>query len=281
MPTTIVRVDAFSAGPGSGNPAAVCLLAAHADTAWMQAVAAEMDLPATAFVRRRDDGFALRWFTPRVELELCGHGTLAAAHVLAEDGLLPVGGRAPFTTLAGPLAAERRDGWIELDFPAEPAAPAEPPPDLLAALGVPAKWVGRNRLDYLVEVDAEATVRALAPDLGRLATVATRGVIVTSASDDPRFDFVSRFFAPRVGIPEDLVTGSAHCCLGPFWAPRLGQRELTAYQASARGGVVRVRVAGDRALLAGHAITVLRTELGSSPRPGPRRSGDPRASARP
>ena len=261
MGLPLIHVDAFTDTPFAGNPAAVCLLDRPREPGWMQAVAAEMNLPETAFVVAEANGFGLRWFTPTIEVDLCGHATLAAAHALWQERRLPSDATARFHTRSGVLTAARRDAWIELDFPAEPAAAAEPPTALTAALGVTAKWTGRNRLDWLVEVDGAATVRALTPDLTRLATVPTRGVIVTAAADDARFDFVSRFFAPRAGIPEDPVTGSAHCCLGPFWMSRLGRTELTGYQASPRGGIVRVRCTGDRTLLAGMAVTVLRGEL--------------------
>jgi predicted PhzF superfamily epimerase YddE/YHI9 len=176
-------------------------------------------------------------------------------------GRAPAGTPIRFHTKSGVLTAARRDAWIELDFPATPETVAEAPPALLEGLGVGAKYVGRNRFDYLVEVDAEATVRALRPDVRRLAGVPVRGVIVTAPSADPRFDFVSRFFAPAAGVDEDPVTGSAHCCLAPFWAARLGKTALTGYQASARGGVVRVTVSGPRVLLGGQAVTVLRGTL--------------------
>jgi PhzF family phenazine biosynthesis protein len=257
------HVDAFTDRPFSGNPAAVCLLDGARDDAWLQAVAAELNLPETAFLTPAAGGFGLRWFTPSgVEIELCGHATLASAHALWESGRLAADAPARFHTRSGLLTAARREGWIELDFPAEPAAVAEAPAELTAALGVRAKWTGRNRFDWLVEVESAALVRALAPDLARLAAVPTRGVIVTATADDGRFDFVSRFFAPRVGIPEDPATGSAHCCLGPYWAPRVGRQQLTGYQASPRGGLVRVRVAGERAVLGGHAVVVSRGELG-------------------
>jgi predicted PhzF superfamily epimerase YddE/YHI9 len=261
MPVPLFQVDAFTAVPYRGNPAAVCLLPSPRDVAWMQAVAAEMNLAETAFLEPRADGFDLRWFTPAVEIELCGHATLASAHVLWEDGALDAATPARFHTRSGVLTCERRDGWIEMDFPTEPAAPCEPLPALLAALRVAPKWVGRNRFDYLVEVDSAATVRALAPDLVGLATVECRGVIVTAAADVREHDFVSRFFAPRAGIPEDPVTGSAHCCLGPLWSARLGKAEVVGYQASARGGLVRVRPRGSRVTLAGQAVTVLRGHL--------------------
>jgi PhzF family phenazine biosynthesis protein len=261
MGLPLIHVDAFTDTPFAGNPAAVCLLDGPREPGWMQAVASEMNLPETAFVAAEASGFGLRWFTPTIEVDLCGHATLAAAHALWQERRLASDSPARFHTRSGLLTATRREGWIELDFPAEAATAAEPPDPLLAALGVAAKWTGRNRFDWLVEVDTAATVRALSPDLARLATVPTRGVIVTAAADEARFDFVSRFFAPRAGIPEDPVTGSAHCCLGPFWASRLGRTELTGYQASPRGGIVRVRVAGDRAVLAGMAVTIFRGEL--------------------
>jgi PhzF family phenazine biosynthesis protein len=261
MRVPLIHVDAFTDTRFSGNPAAVCLLEAPRDDAWLQAVGAEMNLPETAFVQPLDDDFGLRWFTPTLEVDLCGHATLAAAHVLWELGRLAPDAVARFWTKSGLLTATPRDSWIELDFPAEPAAVAEAPAALVAALGVAPTWAGRNRLDWLVELESAAAVRALAPDLAQLATVPARGVIVTAPSDDPRADFVSRFFAPRAGIPEDPVTGSAHCALGPYWAARLGRSDLTGRQLSARGGVVRVRPAGDRAILAGQAVTVVRGEL--------------------
>jgi predicted PhzF superfamily epimerase YddE/YHI9 len=260
MEIPIAQVDAFTDTPFRGNPAGVCVLDAPRTPAWMQSVAAEMNVAETAFLEPRADGFGLRWFTPLVEVDLCGHATLASAHLLWETARLPASAQARFHTASGLLTADRRGAWIELDFPATPAVPAEAPP-AMAALGVTPKWIGRSRFDYLVEVDSEETVRAAAPDLQALAAVETRGVIVTAPSASGRFDFVSRFFAPRAGIDEDPVTGSAHCCLGPYWAPRLGKQEMTAYQASARGGVVRVRIDGDRIRLAGQAVTVLRGVL--------------------
>jgi PhzF family phenazine biosynthesis protein len=227
----------------------------------MQAVAREMNLSETAFLHAQDGGFALRWFTPAVEVALCGHATVASAHVLWTEGHLDRDRQARFHTKSGLLTADRRGDWIELDFPANPAAPAAAPAGLAAALGVEPKHVGKSRFDYLVEVDADATVRTLAPDHAALARLPVRGVMVTSRADTPGFDFVSRFFAPGSGIPEDPATGSSHCTLGPFWAERLGKREFVAYQASARGGVVRVRLEGDRVKLGGQAVTVLRGEL--------------------
>jgi PhzF family phenazine biosynthesis protein len=257
----IVQVDAFTDTPFRGNPAAVCVLPAPRDEAWMQAVAREMNLSETAFLLRQADGFGLRWFTPAVEVALCGHATLASAHVLWEDAHLPPGEQARFHTKSGLLTADRAGDWIELDFPAKPEAPAPAPPGLAEALGVAPTYVGKNQFDYLVEVDSEETVRALRPDHTALARLPVRGVMVTSRSGTRGYDFVSRFFAPGSGIAEDPVTGSAHCALGPFWAARLGKTELVAYQASPRGGVIRVRVVGDRVKLGGQAVTVLRGEL--------------------
>jgi PhzF family phenazine biosynthesis protein len=261
MGQSIVQVDAFTNRPFAGNPAGVCMLDRPADATWMQRVASEMNLAETAFLCPEGDGFRLRWFTPTVEVELCGHATLASAHVLWTEGHLPADAQARFHTLSGLLTADRRGDWIELDFPAEPASPVAPPPNLLEALGVEPVNVGRNRFDFIVEVADEPTVRGARPDMSLLAAAPTRGVIVTSRAADPAFDFVSRFFAPAAGIPEDPVTGSAHCCLGPYWAERLGKDELAGFQASARGGIVRVRLAGDRVKLLGQAVTVIRGEL--------------------
>jgi len=257
----ITQVDAFTDTPFAGNPAAVCLLPAARDEGWMQSVAREMNLSETAFLVRQADGFALRWFTPAVEVALCGHATLASAHVLWEDGHLPAQQQARFHTKSGLLTGDRAGEWIELDFPAKREEPAPAPPGLAEALGVTPKYVGKNQFDYLVEVDREDTVRRLAPNHAALAALPVRGVIVTSRADSAAYDFVSRFFAPGAGVPEDPVTGSAHCALGPFWQARLGKSELTAYQASPRGGIVRVRVAGERVKLGGQAVTVLRGEL--------------------
>lgn len=261
MGLRFVQVDAFTDRPFTGNPAAVCVLSAPASAGWMQAVAREMNLSETAFLVPRAGDFDLRWFTPVAEVELCGHATLAGAHVLWEDGHLAVGDQARFHTMSGLLIAARRGAWIELDFPAEPALEVEPPHGLREALAVPAVWVGRNRMDWLVVLADEAAVRALHPDIGALARAASRGVCVTAPAQDPRYDFVSRFFAPAVGVDEDPVTGSAHCALGPYWGARLGKTELVGFQASARGGQVRVRLAGDRAILGGQAVTVLTGEL--------------------
>lgn len=259
MGTLVFQVDAFTDRPFKGNPAAVCLLSSPRDDTWLQAVAREMDLSETAFLLRREDGFSLRWFTPMVEVDLCGHATLASAHVLWETGALKAGEQARFHTRCGLLTARRDRGWIELDFPTDPVRPVEPPPALLKALGVSPAFVGKGRY-YLVEVESEEAVRRLVPDFALLAKV-VRGVAVTSRSSSPEYDFVSRFFAPSVGINEDPVTGSVHCCLGPYWGEKLNKTELTAYQASLRGGVLRLRVGGPRVYIGGQAVTVLRGEL--------------------
>ncbi len=254
-------VDAFTDRPFGGNPAVVCPLTRWPDDRWLQDLAAEMKQSETAYLVQEADRFQLRWFTPKVEVDLCGHATLASAHVLWQQGLAQPEDEIQFSTRSGILKAARRKGEIELNFPLKPEQQADPPPDLLPALGVSAKYVGRNQFDYLVEVESEAELRQMAPDFKRLATVPVRGTIVTSRSADARFDFVSRFFAPAAGIDEDPVTGSAHCCLGDFWHKRLGKSELLAYQASPRGGVVRVRVANGRAFLGGKAVTVAAGEL--------------------
>lgn len=262
MPIRIVQVDAFTNRPFAGNPAAVCVLKDPKPEQWLRDVAAEMNLSETAFLTPQDGGYQLRWLTPAVEVDLCGHATVASAHVLWEDGHLPEGQQARFHTRSGLLTADRRGDWIELDFPAKIATAAEPPEQLLSALGVAsAKFVGRNAFDYLVEVDSEETLRGLAPDHSALGKLSVRGVIVTAQPKSGEYDFVSRFFAPGAGVNEDPVTGSAHTALGPYWAPRLGKTEFTAFQASARGGVVKVRLQGDRVILGGQAITVMTGEL--------------------
>ncbi len=261
MGQSIVQVDAFTATPFAGNPAAVCVLAEPRDERWMQNVAREMNLSETAFLSPQDDGFNLRWFTPAVEVDLCGHATLASAHVLWETGQLEPGEQARFHTRSGLLLAERKGEWIEMDFPVKAEEAAIAPPGLLQALGVAPVYVGKNQFDYLVEVESEEVVRGVHPDLSLLSAVEARGVIVTSRASTQGYDFVSRFFAPQVGVNEDPVTGSAHCCLAPYWCSKFGRDQLVGYQASARGGVVRVRVEKNRVYLGGQAVTVLRGEL--------------------
>jgi PhzF family phenazine biosynthesis protein len=261
MALEIVQVDAFTSRPFSGNPAAVCILSEPPADWWLQDVAREMNLSETAFLLAHEDGFDLRWFTPTTEVDLCGHATLASAHVLWENGHLPADAVARFHTRSGVLTARRDDDWIELDFPAQPATPTEEPDGLARSLGVTPISVHRSRSDILVELPDEKMVRTLKPDMAGLKNVDARGVIVTSPAVSDRIDFVSRFFAPRSGISEDPVTGSAHCTLGPFWAARLGKNSLLGYQVSERGGTVRVRLDGDRVKLGGQAVTVLRGVL--------------------
>ena len=261
MGLKIFQADAFTDKAFAGNPAAVCILTDPRDDAWMQNLAQEMNLSETAFLRKQEDGYGLRWFTPAVEVALCGHATLASAHILWETAMLAPREQARFHTLSGLLTAERKGNWIELNFPATPEQQATPPPRLMEALGVAPKYVGKSKFDYLVEVDTEETVRNLKPDFGLLRAMQVRGVMVTSQATMAGYDFVSRFFAPGSGIDEDPVTGSAYCCLGPFWSKRLGKNELTAFQASRRGGTVRVRVRDDRVYLSGQAVTVFRGEL--------------------
>ncbi|MHC4218839.1 MAG: PhzF family phenazine biosynthesis protein [Planctomycetota bacterium] len=260
MTIPIFQVDAFTDRLFSGNPAAVCLLPEPRDEAWMQCLAAEMNLSETAFIAPRPDGYELRWFTPAVEVDLCGHATLASAHVLWETGHVPPDEGPRFHTKSGLLTARRDGAWIELDFPAYPPQSCDAPPLLVEGLGVESVWMGHSVDKFLVELASEQAVRSVTPDFGRLRDL-DAGVIVTSRSDDPGFDFVSRFFGPAFGIDEDPVTGSAHCHSGPYWSERLGKSELLARQVSSREGVIRVRMAGDRTLLGGQAITVFRGNL--------------------
>jgi PhzF family phenazine biosynthesis protein len=256
------KVDAFAAAPFAGNPAAVIVLPKAADEQWMQNVAREMNLSETAFLVRREDGsYDLRWFTPSVEIALCGHATLASAHALWESNALGASETARFHTKSGLLTAVRDAGWIELNFPATPAAEAPAPSGLIEALSVAPIFVGKTRFDYLVEVDSEDAVRTASPDFTRLRTLPVRGVMITSAASTSNVDFVSRFFAPGSGIDEDPVTGSAHCCLTPYWSQRLGRTSLVARQLSARGGELRVRLDHDRVRMAGQAITVMRGDV--------------------
>lgn len=264
MTIPIVQVDAFTSQPFAGNPAAVCVLPAAKDARWMQHVAREMNLAETAFLERRGSGsteFDLRWFTPTVEVDLCGHATLASAHVLWETGQLAATEVARFHTRSGLLTATRRGDWIDLDFPLMPVTPIDPPAGLAEALGATPREVGRSRFDVLVEVEREAIVRDLQPDLRALAGIDARGVIVTSRAEAADLDFVSRFFAPQSGVDEDPVTGSAHCSLAAFWQTKLGKDRFVARQISARGGVLQVQIVGDRVRLGGQAVTVLRGEL--------------------
>lgn len=261
MAQEIFQVDAFTDKPFAGNPAAVCVMPQEGDEGWMQRVATEMNLSETAFLVEQEDGYNLRWFTPAIEVDLCGHATLASAHILWENGLLAPHQEARFFTRSGLLTAVRQDNWIRLNFPSEPEEETDASQKLSEALGISPVYVGKNRFDFLIEIESEELIRNLKPDFTSLRTIESRGFIVTSVADSVEFDFVSRFFAPAFGINEDPVTGSAHCCLGPFWQKKLGKNEFTAYQASARGGTIKVQVAGERVLLAGQAITVMRGAL--------------------
>jgi PhzF family phenazine biosynthesis protein len=277
MSQSIVTVDAFTDTPFLGNPAAVCLTPGPVDEGWMKRLAREMNLSETAFLHPVDDGYSLRWLTPTIEVDLCGHATLAAAHFLWEDGLIAPDQVARFQTRSGLLTATRSpDGWITLDFPAKPVSRAAMPAEIetletVFGTKILSGWI--NAFDMLIELPSEAAVRELRPDFTRLKRFAVRGVIATARASTPGFDFVSRFFAPAAGVDEDPVTGSAHACLGPFWADRFDKADFLAYQASERGGVIRVSVRGDRVLLGGQAVTVLRAELAAGALPVLRTAG--------
>ncbi|WP_141499781.1 PhzF family phenazine biosynthesis protein [Paenibacillus luteus] len=261
MSIPLYIADAFTNERFKGNPAAVCFLEVPQTESWMQQVAAEMNLSETAFVTPGEESMGLRWFTPVGEVDLCGHATLATAHILWESGRLPHTEQARFHTRSGLLTAKLNGEWIEMNFPAEPPEGAIAPEELVQGLGLIPRYVGRNRMDFFVEVDSEETLRTLRPDFALLAKVEARGVIVTSRSNGKPYDFVSRAFYPGTGVDEDPVTGSAHCALAPYWAKRLRKEELTGYQASERGGVVKVKPEGDRVYLYGQAVTVLKGQL--------------------
>ena len=328
MGQVIYLIDAFAHAPFTGNPAGVCPLEGEPEEAWMQGVAMEMNQAETAFFWPEGEGYRLRWFTPTAEVDLCGHATLASAHMLFSlgderretgdgsggkdfgcsgpltpdpsppegrretgDGSggkdfgrsghplpdVPQGGGAKrtvrFFTKSGELVCKQVEGGIEMDFPSE-APTAQEAPGIAEALGAVPVWQGANRMDWFFEMESEEVVRGLAPDLAALASLGMRGVIVTARAGDGRrlpsppappprrgegsfADFVSRFFAPRFGIAEDPVTGSAHCALGPYWSAKLGKRTLVGYQASPRGGFVTVTANGPRTTLSGQAKTVL------------------------
>ncbi|MCI0586204.1 MAG: PhzF family phenazine biosynthesis protein [Planctomycetes bacterium] len=261
MSIPLLQVDAFTETPFAGNPAAVCLLDAARPEPWMQAVAREMNLSETAFLLPEAGAFRLRWFTPSVEVALCGHATLASAHVLWEERLAPRDAPIPFETASGRLEARREGAEIVLDFPLLAPREGTAPASLAAALGCEIRNAAFAGQDLLAEVSSEAVLRGLRPDMGRLAAIPVRGISVTARSESPDFDYVCRFFAPASGVPEDPVTGSAQCSLGPYWAGRLGRSELRAFQASSRGGTIQVRIEGDRVHLGGRAVTVLRGSL--------------------
>ncbi|HEY8500945.1 MAG TPA: PhzF family phenazine biosynthesis protein [Clostridia bacterium] len=251
----IYQVDAFTDKPFKGNPAAVCILDSEPQVKWMLDVANEMNLAETAFLVPKNNGYSLRWFTPESEIDLCGHATLASAHILWEKGYLEKEEEAVFSTKSGLLTAKYNYGWIELNFPATPEEKADVPPELTEALAVNLVYTGKNIFDYIIEVESEDEVKNIKPDFTKLMKVQMRGVIVTAQSSE--YDFVSRFFAPEIGIFEDPVTGSSHCCLGPYWKKKLGKDRFIAYQASKRGGVLKVQVSRERVLISGKAVTVM------------------------
>jgi predicted PhzF superfamily epimerase YddE/YHI9 len=274
LPVPFFQIDAFTATPFAGNPAAVVLLPASRDSSWMQTVAQEMNLSETAFVYPEEGQLRLRWFTPAVEVDLCGHATLATMHALKDlytSNALPElirsfwnQGTVQFASRSGVLTAECLTDGIVLNFPATTVAPCDPPSGLLSALGVldsELRFCGKSRFDYLLEVSRAAVVRKLRPDMRTIAELPVRGVIVTALGDAADHDFLSRFFAPGAGVPEDPVTGSAHCALAPYWAPQFGRNVLFGFQASPRGGHVRMELQGDRVRLQGQAVTVIRGQL--------------------
>ncbi|MEM8674061.1 MAG: PhzF family phenazine biosynthesis protein [Cyanobacteria bacterium P01_G01_bin.67] len=263
MGQTVIQVDSFTKQKFRGNPAAVCVLPLTQDEQWLQLVAQEMNLSETAFLIKQEHQYQLRWFTPTTEVPLCGHATLASAHVLWTEGYVDPSQELKFETKSGILTARYQDDWIELNFPVSRSQDIPPITKLGDALGVPIKTFSYNSLGYLVEVPEEEQVSQLQPNFTLLQQLPISNVIVTSkAADSSEFDFVSRFFAPGLGIDEDPVTGAAHCCLAPYWRDRLQKDQLLAYQASRRGGVVKINYdGGDRVALWGQAVTVMRGEL--------------------
>ena len=263
MGQLIIQVDAFTSKSFAGNPAAVCVLTSPQDDRWMQSVAAEMNLSETAFLIKQEQHYSLRWFTPATEVPLCGHATLASAHVLWTEGYASTGQKLQFATKSGILTAQYQNDWIELNFPANRSQEIPPITKLADALGVPLKTVSYNSLGYLVEISTVERVKQLQPNFTLLNQLPISKVVVTcKAETDSEYDFISRFFAPGVGIDEDPVTGSAHCCLAPYWRDRLHQDQFLAYQASSRGGVVKINYdGGERVMLQGQAVTVMRGEL--------------------
>jgi PhzF family phenazine biosynthesis protein len=257
----IYQVDAFTNEPYKGNPAAVCILKEQREDQWMQKVAMEMNLSETAFILRQQDGFSLRWFTPSMEIDLCGHATLASAHALWSCGYLNEKEEIKFFTKSGLLTAQYKEGWIQLNFPALYVTECPAPEELLKAIRVKPVYTGKSKSNYIIEVESEDIIRTLQPDFTELLKIDMHGVIVTSRSASAEYDFVSRFFAPEIGIFEDPVTGSAHCTLATYWSEKLGKTSFNAYQASERGGVLKVTLDGERVYLCGQAVTVLKGNL--------------------
>lgn len=248
-------VNAFTESPDGGNQAAVCIVEKMLHENLMQEIASDFGLPETAFIEKKDGVFGLRWFTPKVEVDLCGHATLAGAHILWEQGSVKPDSEINFDTKSGVLTVNKENGLYIMDFPREDAVETECPEELKKGLGIDPVFTGKNRFDYITEAESEDIVRNLVPDLELLGKLDSRGVIVTAVSNSREYDFVSRFFAPSAGIPEDPVTGSAHCCLGPYWSKRLNKTKLTGYQASKRGGFVYIEQLEKRVLLGGKAVT--------------------------
>ena len=252
------QIDAFTDRPFGGNPAAVVWLETEATTEWMQSVAAEMNLSETAFARRTEDGLELRWFTPTIEVDLCGHATLATARAIWSEGLCSSDVPLQFNTRSGVLTCRSVGDMIELDFPATPPTEIAITQQMIESLGTTPTYVGSSRFYQLAVVNSPEVVKSVQPDFRKMSQLPTLGVIVTAKSDDNRFDFVSRFFAPAMGVDEDPVCGSAHCCLAPYWSGKLGKTSFVAYQASARGGILWLRYERDRVILGGKAAIVWR-----------------------
>ncbi|XEC93027.1 PhzF family phenazine biosynthesis protein [Paenibacillus tarimensis] len=259
MALPIYVVDAFTDKPFKGNPAGVCLTSEPLNDDLMQKIAQEMNLSETAFLFPFQGGYSLRWFTPNTEVELCGHATLAGAHILWEAESLSKGQQAIFYTKSGLLSATLDGSWIQLNFPEEPVSESEYPLELIEALNIDPVFVGRNRFDYFIEIESEDVIKKLSPNFSLLGTIPTRGINVTSRSNE--FDFISRCFFPAIGVNEDPVTGSAHCGLAPYWSKKLNKTELYAYQASARGGVLKINIQNNRVMMAGQAVTIMKNEL--------------------
>lgn len=259
MTLPIYVVDAFTDKPFGGNPAGVCLPSEPLNDDLMQKIAQEMNLSETAFLSPYQNGYSLRWFTPNTEVELCGHATLASAHILWEMSMLPNDHGINFYTKSGLLTAKKEDTWIQLNFPAELVSESDYPAELIEALHIDPIFVGRNRFDYFIEIESEDVLKKLRPNFSLLGTVQTRGINVTSKSKE--FDFISRCFFPAVEVNEDPVTGSAHCGLAPYWSKKLNKTEMYAYQASARGGIINIELQQGRVLMAGQAVTVMKCEL--------------------
>jgi predicted PhzF superfamily epimerase YddE/YHI9 len=259
MSRKIFQVDAFTDSPFKGNPAGVCLVDKGVPDEWMKNVASEMNLSETAFLYPEDGGYRLRWFTPKVEVDLCGHATLASAHILWEKGILKPGDEARFFTRSGLLTAKKEGDWIILDFPALPPSEIPIPDELRMIIQAEILYLGKSRFDWLVEIADEEFLKAFQPDFSAISRLPARGLILTSRSK--KYDFVSRFFVPAVGVNEDPVTGSAHSVLTPYWAGKLGKNELFAYQASLRGGELKLWNRGDRVGIGGQAVTVMEIDL--------------------